>query len=429
MNNILKMLRKIRRSKSDLEDLLVTHYKSPKNKINRNEMLKNYEKNNYLDTKSSQRTNKTENSLYSKKTKNTHSQINSPSNSKYNLICRNCYKRRINSRQFSQNTNNPNIQTQKEKLNLTFNEINPFYFYDKMQGIYNNNKQDKLKDREERTKKVINNLEEIRKKKPSEKENLQYNNEYAVNSLNFSENKDPRYERVKKNYDLKEKILAEQRNLYHFNYNEPRKAIKEYYNKTMYEIPVQEIKHEISKEYKKNYINDLKKQINEKEEFEKNKKKIERNIERKANKDYNNYINNKLYNDNLNKIEQQKKLRDYNEKMINLKKEKEEEEKNYKKDYERKLKQKIIRENDEEYYNKMLNKIKNIEQMKNWMNEAMNDKFKRKKEEDEEKKKWKNYSEEIEIKCQHGNNIYKCSICNKIYPREQLIKIKSNFLN
>ena len=78
---------------------------------------------------------------------------------------------------------------------------------------------------------------------------------------------------------------------------------------------------------------------------------------------------------------------------------------------------------------KMLKKIKNIEQMKNWMNEAMNDKFKRKKEEDEEKKKWKNYSEEIEIKCQHGNNIYKCSICNKIYPREQLIKIKSNFLN
>ncbi len=45
------------------------------------------------------------------------------------------------------------------------------------------------------------------------------------------------------------------------------------------------------------------------------------------------------------------------------------------------------------------------------------------------KKKWKNYSEEIEIKCQHGNNIYKCSICNKIYPRDQLIKIKSNFLN
>ena len=429
MNNILKMLRKIRRSKSDLEDLLVTHYKSPKNKINRNEMLKNYENNNYLDTKSSQRTNKTENSLYSKKTKNTHSQINSPSNSYYNLICRNCYKRRINNRQFSQNNNNLNNQTQKEKLNLTFNEINPFYFYDKMQGINNNNKQDKLKDREERTKKVINNLEEIRKKKPSEKENLQYNNEYAVNSLNFSENKDPRYERVKKNYDLKEKILAEQRNLYHFNYNEPRKAIKEYYNKTMYEIPVQEIKHEISKEYKKNYINDLKKQIYEKEEFEKNKKTIERNIERKANKEYSNYINNKLYNDNLNKIEQQKKLRDYNEKMINLKKEKEEEEKNYKKDYERKLKQKIIRENDEEYYNKMLNKIKNIEQMKNWMNEAMNDKFKRKKEEDEEKKKWKNYSEEIEIKCQHGNNIYKCSICNKIYPREQLIKIKSNFLN
>ena len=48
LNNILKMLRKIRRSKSDLEDLLVTHYKSPKNNTeiellndNLNEMLEN----------------------------------------------------------------------------------------------------------------------------------------------------------------------------------------------------------------------------------------------------------------------------------------------------------------------------------------------------------------------------------------------------
>ena len=128
-------------------------------------------------------------------------------------------------------------------------------------------------------------------------------------------------------------------------------------------------------------------------------------------------------------MEEQKRLKDYNEKMINLKKEKEEEEKNYKKDFQRRLSQRIKRENDEEYYNKMLTKIKNIEQMKNWMNEAMDKKIQKKKEEEKEKEKWKNYSEEFEIKCQHGNNIYKCSICNRIYPKDQLIKVRTNFLH
>ena len=422
------MLQKYKRVRSNLDDLLITHYKSPQNKRNLTPIIRKFGNNN-LDTKSSQNTYVTDKSNYSKKSKISRlskSLINSPRNSYYNLICRNCYNRRLNTQKFSRDLNNP---SQKEKLNLTFNRINPYYFYDKMERCHNDKKQDKVKNREEITKKVINNLEEIKRNNPSQKENLQYNNEYSPNGLNFNPKKDPRYEKVKNNYDLKEKILQQQRNLYNINYNEPRKAIKEYYDKIMYEIPVQEPKYEMSNEVKKNYITDLKNQIIEKEEYEKNEKRIEKEIENKANENYNRYLNDKLFHDRLKKMEEQKRLKDYNEKMINLKKEKEEEEKNYKKDFQRRLSQRIKRENDEEYYNKMLTKIKNIEQMKNWMNEAMDKKIQKKKEEEKEKEKWKNYSEEFEIKCQHGNNIYRCSICNRIYPKDQLIRVRTNFLH
>ena len=422
------MLHKFKRVRSNLDDLLITHYKSPQNKRNLTPIIRKFGNNN-LDTKSSQNTYVTDKSNYSRKSKisrTSNSQINSPRNSYYNLICRNCYNRRLNTKQFSNNLNKP---SKKEKLNLSFNGINPYYFYDKMSGIHDEKKLDKLKIREEITKKVINNLEEFKRNNPSQKENLQYNNEYSPNGLNFNIQKDPRYEKVKNNYDLKEKILEQQRNLYNINYNEPRKAIKDYYDKIMYEIPVQEPEHEVSKEVKNNYIIELKNQILEKEEYEKNKKRIEKEVENKANENYNRFLNEKLFNDRLKKIEDQKRIKDYNDKMINLKKEKEEEEKNYKKDFQRRLSQKIKRENDEEYYNKMLTKIKNIEQMKNWMNEAIDKKNQKKKEEDNEKEKWKNYSEEFEIKCQHGNNIYKCSICNRIYPRDQLIRVRTNLLH
>ena len=271
------MLHKFKRVRSNLDDLLITHYKSPQNKRNLTPIIRKFGNNN-LDTKSSQNTYVTNKSNYSRKSKisrTSNSQINSPRNSYYNLICRNCYNRRLNTKQFSNNLNNP---SQKEKLNLTFNRINPYYFYDKMERCHNDKKQDKVKNREEITKKVINNLEEIKRNNPSQKENLQYNNEYSPNGLNFNPKKDPRYEKVKNNYDLKEKILQQQRNLYNINYNEPRKAIKEYYDKIMYEIPVQEPKHEMSNEVKKNYITDLKNKLLRKKNMKKIKKELKRKL-------------------------------------------------------------------------------------------------------------------------------------------------------
>ena len=102
----------------------------------------------------------------------------------------------------------------------------------------------------------------------------------------------------------------------------------------MYDIPLMEPKYELSKECKQNYIKELKNQIINKENHEKNAKKIQLNAEIKANEDFNEYLNKKNYSDYLNKIEQRNRLRDYNDKILNLKKEKEEEEKINNRDYE-----------------------------------------------------------------------------------------------
>ena len=418
------MLRNIRRNNTD--NLLFSHYKSP---IKRNfrRAIKRYDNNN-LNIQNSNRIN---DSIYFNNSKNTRNHNTSLSvkntfnNSFYNLICKNCYNKRINLNNIKNDLEKP---SRKEKLSLTFNEINPYFFNDKINGIHKNNINNKVMQRENLSKQVINSLEEYRKNNPSKKENLQFKNEFSINEFYGNNNlKDPRYEIVKKKYDLKEQIISQQKNIY--NYNEPRKAIKQYYNKTMYEIPLMEPKYELSKECKQNYIKELKNQIINKENHEKNAKKIQLNAEIKANEDFNEYLNKKNYSDYLNKIEQRNRLRDYNDKILNLKKEKEEEEKINNRDYERKLNEKINKEKEEEFYNNTVKKIQNIKQMNNWYNDAKKENEKKKREEKEEKNKWKNYSEEIEIKCQHGNNIFKCSICNRVLPRNKLIRVRNNFIN
>ena len=45
-----------------------------------------------------------------------------------------------------------------------------------------------------------------------------------------------------------------------------------------------------------------------------------------------------------------------------------------------------------------------------------------KKEKEKEDNKWKNYAEEYSVKCKHGLDITRCAICNKVFPKEKLIK-------
>ena len=46
----------------------------------------------------------------------------------------------------------------------------------------------------------------------------------------------------------------------------------------------------------------------------------------------------------------------------------------------------------------------------------------KKKEKEEENNKWKNYVKESGGKCKHGLDVYRCAICNKIFPKDKLIK-------
>ena len=46
----------------------------------------------------------------------------------------------------------------------------------------------------------------------------------------------------------------------------------------------------------------------------------------------------------------------------------------------------------------------------------------KKKEKENENNKWKHFNEEFNNKCKHGLDIYRCELCNKVFPKEKLIK-------
>ena len=152
------MLRNIRRNNTD--NLLFSHYKSP---IKRNfrRAIKRYDNNN-INIQNNDRIN---DSIYFNNSKNSRNHNTSLSvkntfnNSFYNLICKNCYNKRINLNDIKNDLEKP---SRKEQLSLTFNEINPYFFNDKINGIHRNNINNKVKQRENLSKQVINSLEEYR---------------------------------------------------------------------------------------------------------------------------------------------------------------------------------------------------------------------------------------------------------------------------
>ena len=362
----------------------------------------------------------------SKLNRNSKSMINSTknNNSFYYLICKNC---------FNNNKASKNIKKLKEQedkkafLNKTFIQINPFIFQDEMNQKNQNRIINKMKVRENKIKLVKDKLEYDKLNKPTAKEALQIKNENSVDPLNNQKNIDPRYEQTKKRYENKEKIILNNRESY--NINQPRKAIQDYYNKVQYEVPILEYTLGMSEECKQNYINELKKQIKEKNDNIKKEQYEQLLNEKKTNKEYNDYLKYIHNKDNFDKIRKQKEFNDDNNKLIEFKKKKEEEEKNNKKIYEKKLNEQINKELNQDYYDNLNKRLNEIEQFNFWQKEAEKIKEKEKEKEKEDRRKWKNYEEEYEIKCIHGNNIYKCAICNRIFKKNQLIKIRVNNAN
>ena len=333
----------------------------------------------------------------------------------YQLICKNCY----NNKKATKNLKSQPLE-QKYLLTKTFNKVNPYYFQDKMKDLQKDNINNKIKELENLQKQVLDKLAKYQIDNPTNKERLQKKNEYSINPFNSYEKEDPRFIKTQQAYDQKENFINNNRDLYQID--KPRKAINDYYNKCLYQVPILEEEYHVDPEYKKEVNNELKKQIEENKKNRKKKKDDDINDERIANQQMNDYLE---FLDRKNKKDKMKIYEDYAKNNLDLdkyRKTKEEEEKKKAQKFENDYRKKLKEEDEEKRERERQKKLNDINKYQNWMEEFENEKNIKKKEEEKEKDKWNNYQIEYNNKCKHGLDIYRCAICNRIYPKDQLIK-------
>ncbi|MCQ2819773.1 MAG: hypothetical protein MJ252_21115 [archaeon] len=342
-------------------------------------------------------------------------------NYSYNLICRSCYSFK-NQRERGQKDLELYENPDKDRLIKSFVRENPSGFKDKMDKYSNNRINDKIKQRLYRTKSASDFLENYKTENPSKKEQLQRTNESNGGGIftNYG-GKDPRYLKQKARYDEKEKNFLQNS----YNVGEPRKAIKDYFDKTVFNPPVTEEVYKASPILQENYLNDLKDQIEDKKK--RNQKLMDDDLE-----------NEKAYNKNLeavrqmereqerekrelNKLMNQENLRNAEQKKKEQKREREDQKVN-KLIAEENLKNqdindRIYDEQKKEDEKKLLNRWK-----------AYDDEVRKNKKAEEEKdtEKWSKMADEITVNCQHGHDIYKCAICKRYFPKTNMVKLRKN---
>ena len=160
--------------------------------------------------------------------RNSKSMINNNNTTKnnnnfYYLICKNCFDKNKAIKNLKKIKNKGD---KKDLLNKTFNQINPYIFQDEMNQENKNRIINKMKERENKINIVKNKLEYDKLNNPTAKEALQIKNENSIDPLNNQKNIDPRYEKTKKRYENKERLILNNRDSY--NINQPRKAIQDY---------------------------------------------------------------------------------------------------------------------------------------------------------------------------------------------------------
>ena len=182
-------------------------------------------------------------------------------------VCNNCFDKEMLEGQMPSLSNS--VINSKELLAEKFINENPFYFIDKMKDIEKKRIQNKIDNLTQKQRSVLPIYEkEINKPKNLKKEKLQLINEYSLNPLAIEHNKDPKFLQLKVFFDQKEKIIQNNPDIYPGLV--PRKALQDYYEKCMYQIPTSEEVYTINPVYKKNYIKVLKQQIDDKAREEKN---------------------------------------------------------------------------------------------------------------------------------------------------------------
>ena len=141
--------------------------------------------------------------------RNSKSMINNNNTTKnnnnfYYLICKNCFDKNKAIKNLKKIKNQGD---KKDLLNKTFNQINPYIFQDEMNQENKNRIINKMKERENKINIVKNKLEYDKLNNPTAKEALQIKNENSIDPLNNQKNIDPRYEKTKKRYENKEKLI------------------------------------------------------------------------------------------------------------------------------------------------------------------------------------------------------------------------------
>ena len=333
----------------------------------------------------------------------------------YKLICNNCYNNKMATKNLKEQP-----LGKKEKLNKKFNQVNPFYFQDKMKEMQKEKIDDKIKELENLQKQALDKLTKYQFHNPSNKEKLQKTNEFSINPLNETEKEDPRAIMAKINYDNKENFINKNKDLYEID--KPRKAINDYYNKCLYQVPVLEEEYHVDPEYKKEVNKDIKKQIEENQKNKKKKKDEEIKEEKAANKKLNDYLEYVKKKDKEDKDKKMEELYNKNKMLNDYKKKKEKEEKENDKKLQNDLKKKMKEEEAKQKEKKRQKKLNDINKIQKWYNDFEDKKNDKKKEEKEENDKWNDYAKKLNAKCKHGLDIYRCAICNKVFPKEKLIK-------
>ena len=333
-----------------------------------------------------------------------------------NLLCKNCFDKKMLENERAKNKEIDKI----EYLNNKFINENPFYFIDKMSDKEKKRINDKIESNSNKQRLACDNYKkEMDKPKNNTKEQLQLINEYSLNPLSIEVGKDPRYVKLKNNYDKKEKIIHQNPDKY--KCLAPRKAYNDYYNKCLYQVPkIEEIYH-VNSVYKDNYIKALKKQIEDKRNKENEDKKKQKMAEAFANKQFNEYKKNANLNDkekHNNGIEllknDNKKLNDYKKYKNNLLREQE-----------KKLENELIKANNKiDKDIKLRNendKCNNIENYQKWLEDIDKKNQAKKDNKDEEDKKWNDYIHNYNLKCKNGE-LSSCDICNRRYDKKKLKK-------
>lgn len=334
---------------------------------------------------------------------------------RYGLICNNC----SNMENASKKTFQPYFTNmEKEKLWTQFERTNPLYFQDKMERSRHNTIQNKVNSRMCNADLAVNRLKDYRISETTEKEKLQLSNEFSLYN-GLTGEKDPRYNRVKSNYDRRQNRLYSS-DCKNYSIDRPRKAVRDYYEKCVFQVPLQEPSSRPSKVYTDNVNKYLLLQMKEKKLKEKIGKDKEQRNNKRANWDFdqhNNEINQKY---DYDKLRLHRKIYGENQGLINFKnkinKNNEIKEKQLKEDYKQKF-----RKDNEAHQNRLKeNKLLIKESIGQFLRQRYSDYAKRKVENDNDRIKTDKYNREYQQKCHHGNNMLRCCLCNKLFTKNRL---------